>query len=264
MPRLMRELDREYVLHLIATILYTTSSTTKQSKPAHQTFTMASSTLKPIKTYGNAGPNPPKVIMILEELGLPYEVQAIGFAEVKQPEYLAVNPNGRVPAIHDPNTGLTLWESGAIVEYLVETYDKDNKLSFPRGSNESYLTKQWLFYQTTGQGPYYGQAVWFTKFHTEKIESAVDRYVKEVHRVTSVVEGHLAQQKAKAGDEGPWLVGGRVSYADIAWYPWQFMITKALPEGTIKYDEYPNVTKWLANLAARDSIKLAMDQGPKH
>ncbi|GAP92818.2 putative glutathione S-transferase [Rosellinia necatrix] len=115
--------------------------------------------LKPIKAYGKGGPNPPKVIMILEELGLPYEIEDVQFADVKKPEYLAVNPNGRLPAIYDPNTDLTLWESGAIVEYLVETYDKDNKISFPRGSNESYLTKQWLYYQTTGQGPYYGQAV---------------------------------------------------------------------------------------------------------
>jgi glutathione S-transferase len=117
------------------------------------------SSLKPIKAYGKAGPNPPKVIMILEELGLPYEIDPLGFADVKKPEYLAVNPNGRMPAIHDPNTGLTLWESGAIVEYLIETYDKENKISYPTGSNDAYLTKQWLYFQTTGQGPYYGQAI---------------------------------------------------------------------------------------------------------
>lgn len=118
-----------------------------------------SSSLKPITVYGKAGPNPPKVIMILEELGLPYEINAVPFSEVKGAAYLAVNPNGRLPAIHDPNRDLTLWESGAIIEYLVETYDKENKISFPKGSNESFLTKQWLYYQTTGQGPYYGQAV---------------------------------------------------------------------------------------------------------
>ncbi|KAI0184044.1 glutathione S-transferase [Xylaria flabelliformis] len=222
---------------------------------------MASSTLKPIKAYGSGGPNPPKVIMILEELGLPYEIQAVAFADVKGPEYTAINPNGRLPAIHDPNTNLTLWESGAIVEYLIEKYDKDNKISFPRDSNESYLTKQWLFFQTTGQGPYYGQAVWFHKFHPEKVQSAIDRYVKEIYRVTGVVEKHLAEQKGKGSDEGPWLVGGRITYADIAWYMWQQMITMALPEGTIKYDEYPNVKQWLANLGARPSIKKAVEIG---
>lgn len=118
-----------------------------------------SSDLKPIIVHGKGGPNPPKVVMILEELGLPYEFAATTFADIKKPDYLAVNPNGRLPAIHDPNRDLTLWESGAIIEYLVETYDKENKISFPKGSNEGYLTKQWLFYQATGQGPYYGQAV---------------------------------------------------------------------------------------------------------
>ncbi|RWA05204.1 hypothetical protein EKO27_g9898 [Xylaria grammica] len=213
--------------------------------------------LKPIKAYGKAGPNPPKVIAILEELGLPYEVVDIPFSDVKKPVYTVVNPNGRLPAIYDPNTDLTLWESGAIIEYLVETYDKANKLSFPKGSNESYLTKQWLYYQTTGQGPYYGQAVWFTKYHPEKVQSAVDRYVNEILRVTAVVEGHLAQEKAKAiGSDGPWLVGGRITFADIAWYKWQSAIAPALGD-VITFDAYPNVKDWLARLAARPGIKAA-------
>lgn len=218
---------------------------------------MASS-LKPIKTYGKAGPNPPKVIMILEQLGLPYEVEAVAISDVKKPDYLAVNPNGRLPAIYDPNTDLTLWESGAIVEYLVETYDKDNKISFPRGSNESYLTKQWLYFQTTGQGPYYGQAVWFTKYHPEKVPSAVNRYVGEIKRVTSVVEGHLEKQKAKSGD-GPWLVGGKLSFADIAWFMWQSAIPKALEEGAVNYDDFPLVKAWLARLGELPSVKRALE-----
>ncbi|KAH8156115.1 hypothetical protein CIB48_g12131, partial [Xylaria polymorpha] len=170
---------------------------------------MASSNLKPIKVYGKAGPNPPKVIMVFEELGLPYEVQELQFADVKKPEYTAVNPNGRMPAIHDPNTELTLWESGAIVEYLVETYDKDNKISFPRGSNESYLTKQWLFFQTTGQGPYYGQAVWFTRYHPEKLQSAIDRYVKEIYRVTGAWRAISRRRRPRQVPRAPgsWAAG---------------------------------------------------------
>ncbi|KAI1424977.1 glutathione S-transferase [Xylaria sp. FL1777] len=215
--------------------------------------------LKPIKTYGKGGPNPPKVIMILEELGLPYEVVPTGFADVKKPEYLTINPNGRLPAISDPNTDLTMWESGAIVEYLVETYDKDNKISFPRGSRESYLTKQWLYFQATGQGPYYGQAVWFTKFHPEKIQSAIDRYVKEIYRVTGVVEGHLAQEKAKSGgSDGPWLVGGKITFADIAWFMWQFKIASVVQDNAVNYDGYPHVKDWLERLASRPSIKYAV------
>ncbi|KAI1164514.1 glutathione S-transferase [Nemania serpens] len=218
-----------------------------------------SSDLKPIIVHGKGGPNPPKVVMILEELGLPYEFAATTFADIKKPDYLAVNPNGRLPAIHDPNRDLTLWESGAIIEYLVETYDKENKISFPKGSNEGYLTKQWLFYQATGQGPYYGQAVWFTKYHPEKLQSAIDRYVKEINRVTGVVESHLAVEKAKDGSKGPWLVGGKITFADISWYMWQYAVVKALGDEIVDYAQYPNVREWLDRLAARPSIKTAVE-----
>ncbi|KAI1108210.1 glutathione S-transferase [Nemania sp. NC0429] len=219
-----------------------------------------SSNLKPIVVHGQGGPNPPKVIMILEDLGVPYKMAATTFADIKKPEYLAVNPNGRVPAIYDPNTDLTLWESGAIIEYLIETYDKDNKISFPRGSNESYLTKQWLYYQVTGQGPYYGQAVWFTVYHPEKFPSAVDRYVQEINRVTGVVEGHLAAQKAKNGGEGgSWLVGGKITFADISWYMWQRVIVEALGDETIDYAKYPNVKDWMDRLGARPSVKRGVE-----
>ena len=112
------------------------------------------STLQPIKVYGAGGPNPPKIGYVLEELGLPYTVIDISFPELKQPEYLAINPNGRMPAIQDPNTGLTLWESGAIVEYLVERYDAERKISFEAGSLEREVARQWLFFQVSGQGPY--------------------------------------------------------------------------------------------------------------
>jgi len=119
------------------------------------------STLKPIKLYTHAsGPNPWKVVMALKELSLPYTESFVDFAKIKEEPYTLVNPNGRVPAIEDPNTDITLWESGAILQYLVATYDKDHKISFEKGTKESYLADQWLFFQVSGQGPYYGQAAW--------------------------------------------------------------------------------------------------------
>ncbi|KAK3897083.1 glutathione S-transferase [Staphylotrichum tortipilum] len=223
----------------------------------------AQSNLKPIKVYGKGGPNPPKVAIILDELNIPKEIDPVPFSDVKKPAYLAINPNGRLPAIHDPNTDLTLWESGAIVEYLVDKYDPEHKLSFPAGSGDAYHAKQWLFYQTTGQGPYYGQAVWFIKYHPEKVQSAVDRYVNEVKRVTGVVEGHLARQKeehgAKDGFDGPWLVGNKLSYVDFAFMPWQMAAAKIFPEYGFDTAEFPLVTEWVAKLSARESVKTAMD-----
>jgi glutathione S-transferase len=108
-----------------------------------------SSSLKPIVIYGKHGPNPPKVRMLAEEIGLPYDLKDIQFSDLKGAEFLAVNPNGRMPAIHDPNEDFTIWESGAILEYLIEKYDTERKVSFAPGSKEAYLAKQWLFFQGT-------------------------------------------------------------------------------------------------------------------
>ena len=227
-----------------------------------------SSQIKPIKIWGEGGPNPPKVAMLLKELGIPFEYVPILMADLKKPEYLAINPNGRLPSIHDPNTDITLWESGAIVEYLIERYDTKHQLSFAPGTPEYYQAKQWLFFQATGQGPYYGQAVWFTKYHAEKLPSAAERYVKEINRVSGVLEGHLARQKEKygstsAGGEGPWLVGNKLSYADMAFYPWQTLVTMFFAKNGVEEDDYPLVKEWLGKLNAREAVKSVPLQ-PNH
>ena len=137
-----------------------------------------SSDLKPIKFYDSQGkgPNPSRVQAILEELDLPYESIPIAYSDVKDPSYTAVNPNGRLPAIIDPNNSdLTLFESGAIVLYLLETYDTSHKLSFPAGTKEAHLARQWLFFQASGQGPYYGQAPCTTLRRSRALRSGTSR-----------------------------------------------------------------------------------------
>lgn len=217
------------------------------------------SDIKPIKLWGKGGPNPPKPAIVLEELGLPHEIIPFPLSKVKTPEYLAVNPNGRLPSIYDPNTDLTLWESGAIIEYLIERYDDEGKLGFPTGSNESYLAKQWLFFQVSGQGPYYGQAAWFIKFHHEKLPSAIERYVKEINRVSSVLEGHLAKQET--GEDGPWLVGNKYSYADLSWVPWQVVVGLVVTkEHGFSLDDYPLVKDWVDRIQSRPAVKKVMSE----
>ncbi|PYI11237.1 putative glutathione S-transferase 1 [Aspergillus sclerotiicarbonarius CBS 121057] len=182
--------------------------------------------------YGKGGPNPPRVAIILAELSLPYTTIPIPLSTVKQPPYTSINPNGRLPALHDPNTNLTIWESGAIIQYLISRYDNTHKISFPEGTNENYLTAQWMFFQASGQGPYFGQASWFKKFHPERVPSAVQRYVGEINRVTGVLEGVLKgsmeEDTKKEEGEGPWLVGEKCSVADLMWVSWQVIVTRVI------------------------------------
>ena len=222
-----------------------------------------SSQLEPLTVWGQGGPNPPKVSIVLEELGVPYEEIPVPLSDVKKPEYVAINPNGRLPAIHDPNTGITLWESGAIVEYLIERYDTSHRLSFARGTPESYHAKQWLYFQATGQGPYYGQAAWFKKFHSEHVPSALERYTKEVHRVSGVLDGYLAKQNQEhrsADGDGPWLVGNKFSYADIAFISWQKVIGMVLQDDEYREDDFPHVKEWLGKMTSRKTVKTVLER----
>lgn len=217
--------------------------------------------IKPIHLWGQLnGPNPVKVRAALQVLEVPFKDDPLDRSQVKSPEFLAVNPNGRFPAIHDPNTDITLFESGAIIEYLVDKYDTKRSISFEPGTKEAYQAKQWLHFQASGQGPYYGQAIWFKFFHSEKFPSAVQRYAAEVKRVTGVLEGHLEKQKnLHEGGEGPWLVGNKFSYADLAFVPWQFEMllisTKAgLDADGFDANEFPLVREWLGKMIKREAI----------
>lgn len=204
--------------------------------------------MKPIKLYGGyLGPNPLKTSFILSELDIPYENEFVDFTKLKTPEYEVINPNGRLPAIHDPNTDITIWESGAILEYILDNYDQEHKLSFTPGTKEFYHARQWLYYQVTGQGPYYGQAVWFKRYHAERVDSAVERYVNEIKRVSKVLDRWLEDKE--------WLVGDRISYADLAFVPWQNGVQSVLSDEGYDEKEFPHMTAWLKRMAERPKVK---------
>lgn len=207
---------------------------------------------QPITVYMHGrSPNPWKVIMILEELSLPYTAKSVPYSEIKSEPFISVNPNGRLPAIEDPNTGITLWESGAIVEYLVETYDKDHKISFTPGTADYFRAKQYLHFQMSGQGPYFGQAAWFLMYHPETVVSAQERYINEIKRVTGVLEGILKGKE--------FLVGGKLSYADVAFLPWYSLVE--LPLIADKVDlakDFPGVKAWLNRIEASDGVAKAL------
>lgn len=188
--------------------------------------------------------------MILEELDVPFTHKILPVEDMKKEPFESINPNGRVPAIEDPNTGITLWESGAIILYLVETYDKQHRISFPPGSKESFEALQWLFYQATGQGPYFGQAVWFTTYHPEKLPSAVDRYVNEIRRVSSVLDRVLKDKE--------YLVGGRYSFVDVAFVPWYDIVLQLFAEKINVDTDFPSLKAWLERSKARPAISKTL------
>lgn len=189
------------------------------------------------------------MLLILEELSLPYKFINLDATELKEEPYTKINPNGRAPAIEDSNTGITLWESGAIVQYLIETYDKEKKLSYAT-TPEKFQLSQWLMYQVSGQGPYFGQAAWFLFYHPEQISSAKERYLKEIERVIGVLDAWLQKHE--------FLVGTKCTYADLAFVPYGAFVYKTpmlSPDGKGFNDKYPAYKAWLEKLMARPSAQ---------
>ncbi|KAH8882139.1 glutathione S-transferase [Thozetella sp. PMI_491] len=213
---------------------------------------------KPIKIWITPpGPNPWKAVFILEELGIPYELVVIRFDNVKKPPLTDINPNGRVPAIEDPNTGITLWESGAIYLYIVEQYDKERRLTYD-SFNERHLLNQWLMFQVSGQGPYFGQCGWFTYLHTEKFQSAIDRYANEIKRVLSVLETALAKKPANA----QWLVGDKMTFADMSFLAWNARLGEVLAQPWEEvFKGVPHVQAWHESMVTLPSwVKIMKDR----
>ena len=184
--------------------------------------------------------------MLFEELGVEYNMTFVDKTDLKKPPYESICINGRTPAISDPNTGITLWESGAIIEYLIEMYDKDKRFAFAAGSTEYFHAKQWLYFQVSGQGPYFGQAMWFKVFHPEKIQSAQDRYINEIRRVSDVLD------RALEGRE--WLVGEKYSYADLSFLSWYESVARILADAFTISKEFPNLWAWLNRLKSRPAV----------
>ena len=142
----------------------------------------------------------------------------------------------------------SLSQSGAIILYLIEQYDKEGKISYSKAP-QKFLTWQWLMFQVSGQGPYFGQATWFARFHLEKIQSATDRYVNEIDRVTGVLDVALEGKD--------WLVGEKCTYADLSFVTWAEVGKGLLAQlGKLEIlNKYPNYQRWMAVMNEREVVK---------
>lgn len=200
-----------------------------------------------IQLYTWGTPNGKKVSIMLEESGLPYEVHAINIGQGDQmkPEYLAINPNNKIPAIIDtdgPSSNpLKLFESGAILMYLAE---KSGKL-LPVDMAKRYEVIQWLMFQMGGIGPMFGQANYFYRLEP-KNPGAIERFYKEAIRLYKVLDKELGQREYLAGE---------YSIADIATYPWV-----GRHEGhNVKLAEFANVKRWFDQIGQRPAVQRGME-----
>ena len=200
-----------------------------------------------IQLYTWGTPNGKKIPIMLEEIGMPYEVHPINIGQGDQfkPEYLAINPNNKIPSIVDPDgpggKSFTLFESGAILMYLAE---KSGKL-WPTDMRQRYSVLQWLMFQMGGVGPMFGQANYFYRLE-EKIPFAIERFHKEALRLYAVLEKALGKSEFLAGE---------YSIADIATYPWVWRHEMH----HVKLEDFPKVKRWYDNISNRPAVKRGME-----
>lgn len=198
-----------------------------------------------IEVYSWPTPNGHKVHIMLEECGLPYEAKPINIGKGEQfmPEFLAISPNNKIPALVDPDgpdgQPISLFESGAILVYLA---GKTGKF-MPATDRGKYDVLQWLMFQMGGVGPMLGQAHHFRLYAPEKIEYAINRYSNEAKRLYGVIDKQLSRHRYLAGDD--------YTIADIATFPW----LRSWQNQGIVLDDYPHLKKWFHAIEARPAVQ---------
>src|SRR6202000_610308 len=209
-----------------------------------------------LQLYSLPTPNGVKVSIMLEEIGLPYEVHLVDFGkdDQKTPEFLSLNPNGKIPAILDPNgpggKPLGLFESGAILQYLAE---KTGKL-LPADPARRYEALEWLHFQMGGIGPMFGQVGFFHKFAGKEIadKRPLERYVAESKRLLGVIDSRLAGR--------PWIMDDEYTNADISLAGWVGNIMgSAGPRELVACDGFGNVSAWLDRGLARPAVQRGVE-----
>ena len=190
-------------------------------------------------------PNGHKVHVMLEECGLPYRAIPvnIGAGDQFKPDFLAISPNNKIPAITDPEgpdgKPISLFESGAILIYLASKTGK----FLPKTDRERFEVLQWVMFQMGGVGPMLGQAHHFRLYAPEPVPYAVERYSNEAKRLYSVIDRRLAQS--------PYLGGKAYSIADIATFPW----LRSWQNQGITLSDYPHLEKWFNDIDARPAVQ---------
>lgn len=202
---------------------------------------------QPIELYYSAAPNGRKITVMLEELGVPWNMNYISFSRREQfsPEFLAISPNNKIPVITDPEgpdgAPITIFESGAILKYLGLKFGR----LYPTEPRAQVAVDEWLFWQVGGFGPMLGQAHHFLRDAPEKLPYAMRRYQEEAYRLYRVLNARLAGRDFVAGD---------YSIADIAILGW----AHRHPRHNVSLPDYPEVDRWYTSLLARPAVARAL------
>ena len=204
-----------------------------------------------LKFYFSGAPNPMKVALFLEEAGVSYEAIPVDTRKGDQhkPEYTAINPTAKVPAIVDGD--VTVFDSNAILLYLGE---KTGKFMPPKSDKLHGEMLSWLMFIASGVGPYSGQAVHFRNYAPEKIEYAMNRYMYEAQRHFGIIEARLAKQK--------YMVGDSYTIVDMALWGWARLIPMALGESY--WAKFPNLKRLIDEISARPAAARAIGIKDKH
>jgi GSH-dependent disulfide-bond oxidoreductase len=202
-----------------------------------------------IDVYTDATPNGHKIHILLEECGLPYRIHHVDIGEGDQfkPEFLAISPNNKIPAIVDSDgpdgKPISLFESGAILVYLASKAGR----FLGTTDRDKFSTLQWLMFQMGGVGPMLGQAHHFRVYAPEKIEYAVNRYTNEAKRLYGVIDKQLSKSAYLAGDE--------YTIADIATFPW----LRPWKRQGVELDDYPHLKRWFDEISERPAVKRGVE-----
>lgn len=269
----------------------------QQQQQAEETSELREFFSNPTPTDGfslithRSAPNGFKIAIVLSELNYSYRTIHLDFNknDHRLPQFLQLNPNGRVPALIDhtiPNiNNVSLWESGSIIIYLVNKKCKEDNNVCPQIWSNNLIEQSqilsWLFFQTSGHAPMIGQALHFRYFHTINVPSAIDRYTDEVRRVYGVLEMALSERRealimeldsenaesyssgltplsqSRYFDSPVWLVGDRCTIADLCFVPWNYVVDRI---GIDLKAEFPEVYKWTKRMMRRPAVVRALTE----
>ncbi|TKA80413.1 hypothetical protein B0A49_01190 [Cryomyces minteri] len=246
------------LIFLFAFLAAATFATPYIATPADGEYVLLLLRIGVLHAHGT-GPNPYKVAILLDALQIPYKVKLWEFGDapngVKGPAFLKINPNGRVPALEDPNTSVTSWESHACISYILRVYDTSNKFHPGQSTSEQEKVNydSWTSFLLSTLGPMTGQTNWYRHYNSVTNDDALKRYEEQTYRCYGVLDGQLAKTAGKS------VLESGYGAVDMHFYPWVAQHGFA----GLDISKYSSLEKWLKSVAGKPEVKEAYKKIPR-